>query len=322
MPQQRTSYSKPHLSCEDQVELLASRGLQVENRDEAVKRLSEIGYYRLSGYFYPFREQIPHEQQEYEREYRYSTFVTGSRFSDTLRLYWFDMGLRALVFGATRDLEIYLRAKVSGALAETDPFGYERPGPIDTSTTKRLKNFARWDSSATKSVRQSARTDFMKHFFSKYTQDAPPIWMLIETLDFGGLTSLYSVLNREIQNNIANSFGVVQGSIFENWLQNVRDVRNVTAHHSRLWNARLNFSISNAEHVHADLAHLRSLPKNKIYATLALMQYFFRSADIQPNFKDQVKRHISMFPEPSNGAVSVRRDMGFPAQWESLPLWN
>jgi len=161
----------------------------------------------------------------------------------------------------------------------------------------------------------------MKHFTAKYTQQTPPIWMLVETLDFGGLTSLYSVMNQGLQSQLSSGFGVAQGSLFEDWLQNLRDVRNTAAHHSRLWNARLNFSIGSASRIHPDLKHLQNLPGHKVYSSLALLQYFFRSAGIQSQFPAQVKSLMAKFPSPQNGAVSIEKDMGFPVAWTALPLW-
>lgn len=49
-------YTKPWLSQEQQVDRLASHGVDMEDRDRAGALLKAIGYYRLTGYLYPFRE--------------------------------------------------------------------------------------------------------------------------------------------------------------------------------------------------------------------------------------------------------------------------
>lgn len=46
-------YTKPSLSCADQLNLLKSRGLAVDDDAKALHLLKHIGYYRLSGYWYP-----------------------------------------------------------------------------------------------------------------------------------------------------------------------------------------------------------------------------------------------------------------------------
>ncbi|MGV6827399.1 MAG: Abi family protein, partial [bacterium] len=51
------AYSKPWQSYEEQLDLLISRGLAVTDRPKALEYLQRIGYYRLSGYWFPFRER-------------------------------------------------------------------------------------------------------------------------------------------------------------------------------------------------------------------------------------------------------------------------
>lgn len=49
-------YTKPWLSVEQQIDRLASRGVDVGDRDHAAEVLRAVGYYRLTGYLYPFRQ--------------------------------------------------------------------------------------------------------------------------------------------------------------------------------------------------------------------------------------------------------------------------
>jgi hypothetical protein len=50
---------KAYKTYDEQVDLLASRGMDVGDRDAAIKQLQHINYYRLSGYWYSFRRQGP-----------------------------------------------------------------------------------------------------------------------------------------------------------------------------------------------------------------------------------------------------------------------
>lgn len=319
----KLNYQKQHLSYQDQVLLLKQRGLSIADEAAAQAFLERVGYYRLSAYLYPFRSLIPQgSATPYDFEYRSSSFVAGSKFEDATRLYWFDVGLRDILASALRELELHLRALLAHYVSAQEPFGHNDPAVIDTSTTKRLQNYARWDSAFTKAIRQSGRTDFMKHFTSKYKQPIPPLWMLVETLDFGGLTSLYSVINQQLQNQISNRFGIAQGSLLEDWLQNLREVRNVTAHHGRLWNARLNWKVGNPQLAHADLAHAQHLAAQKVYVSAALLFVLLRSAGIGTAHQEKFTALMKKFPTPANGVVTPQMDMGFPSHWDSLPLWT
>ncbi|HHU7943484.1 TPA: Abi family protein, partial [Escherichia coli] len=49
---------KVHKEYDELVDLLLSRGMDVPDREHAIKKISQVGYYRLSGFWYPCR--IPH----------------------------------------------------------------------------------------------------------------------------------------------------------------------------------------------------------------------------------------------------------------------
>ena len=50
------SYQKPWLTYEEQLEKLKQRGMIITDEAAAVNYLERIGYYRLSAYWFPFRE--------------------------------------------------------------------------------------------------------------------------------------------------------------------------------------------------------------------------------------------------------------------------
>jgi hypothetical protein len=78
-----TVYTKPHLAFADQVGLLKSRGLIIDDEAEAERLLSVIGYYRLSGYWYSFRRPL-------DGALRDDHFLEGTTFAQVVRLYDVD----------------------------------------------------------------------------------------------------------------------------------------------------------------------------------------------------------------------------------------
>ena len=81
-------FSKTYTSPEDLVKLLMSRGLQVSNEAKAAAYLRNIGYFRLSAYFYPFLKK-PKNLHQYKKR---------SSFNKVLKLYRFDRKLRLMMF--------------------------------------------------------------------------------------------------------------------------------------------------------------------------------------------------------------------------------
>jgi abortive infection bacteriophage resistance protein len=92
-------YTKPSLSFGDQVKLLESRGLIINDQERAEHYLSNISYYRLSAYMLPFKE-VGVDQ-----------FKPDVSFSTILDAYVFDRELRLLVFDAIERIEIAFRTQ-------------------------------------------------------------------------------------------------------------------------------------------------------------------------------------------------------------------
>tara|TARA_R110002072_G_scaffold622_8_gene4843 strand:- start:5923 stop:6207 length:285 start_codon:yes stop_codon:yes gene_type:complete len=87
---------KPWQSMFDQLALLKARGLLIDNEPAALNYLSRIGYYRLSGYWYPLREIDATTSLQQNRPVRFDHFVLNSHFEDVVKLYIFDKKLRLL----------------------------------------------------------------------------------------------------------------------------------------------------------------------------------------------------------------------------------
>lgn len=82
------AYDKPWLSVEDQISRLRSHGLVIDDDARAAQVLSSIGYYRLTGYLYPFRVSEPFDDETGRRrirvlsDYRPGTHLTHAEERD------------------------------------------------------------------------------------------------------------------------------------------------------------------------------------------------------------------------------------------------
>lgn len=81
--------TKPSMTLDEHIDLLRRRGMLLE-RSMAARWLTSVGYYRLSGYWYPYRRQVAHGRSD--------DFVEGTRFDDVAALYEFDRKLRTVLF--------------------------------------------------------------------------------------------------------------------------------------------------------------------------------------------------------------------------------
>jgi len=58
----------------------------------------------------------------------------------------------------------------------------------------------------------------------------------MEIIDFGSVTHLFNFLPVATKNTIARNYGVTQDTVFASWLRSFNYMRNLVAHHSRVWN--------------------------------------------------------------------------------------
>lgn len=245
------AYDKPWHSCEDMLAKLRDRGLTITDENKAISYLSRIGYYRLSGYWYAFRELSglcclipkPHGKKTREERITLDQFVTGAKFEDAIHLYVFDKKLRLLVLDALERIEVAFRVEIAHLLGKRDQFAYldkEQFFPkfsqhINPQTG--LTEHHAWLTKQAGLINRS-REKFIEHNKKKHGLPLP-IWIACEVWDFGALSLLYSGMKEEDQDAIAAKFGLSNGRVLAKWLRSLNYLRNVCAHHSRLWNRNI-----------------------------------------------------------------------------------
>jgi len=290
-------YTKPHLTFEQQVDLLVSRGLVVKNRKEAVKALSSISYYRLSGYGLPFQSKKDH-------------YNKGTTIDQVLRLYTFDHQLRVLVFDALEFIEVALRTSLTYYLADVyGPFGY-------TTASNFSSDFKHtpWLADIIEQLKRSKET-FIKHYHSKYTHSTYfPLWMATEVFSFGALSRMYKGLHFRDQKVIAQNFGV-SAPILQSRLHSFVYLRNLCAHHARLWNRELAIS----PQIPAKDITWRTpfvVQNNRIFGLLSIICYCSERFHIKCNLKMKLIKLLDQYPEVPLAP------MGFHESWKTHQIWK
>lgn len=234
---------KPWLSFEEQLQLLQARGLQVENRAAALDYLERLGYYRLSGYWYPLRQIDKMASLAQGKAVRLDSFVPGSRFEDVVRLYVFDKKLRLLALDALERIEMAVRVDVAHLLGQRDPLAHEKSEylhghfakqPITKGSEKGKIPHQIWLGKYQSLLHRARKDPFVAHHLEQY--GSLPIWAAVEVWDFGLLSKLFAGMKHEDQQTIAKTYGAPDGKAFAQWLRSLNFIRNVSAHHSRLWN--------------------------------------------------------------------------------------
>ena len=287
----------PPGNIEEQVKWLGARGLELPDREYASRCLSHIGFHRLSTYWARFMGQG-------------YVFWAGVTFNDVMVRYMFDQRLRSLVLEGTSYIEVSIRTRWTTEVASRSSLGdYGHKDEKLFQPKRHPKNLQRLGEDYNNAYKQG--TPF----------ESATIWEVAEAMPFGQLSMWYqSIKDRQIKRAIAENYGVDQKT-FGSLLIHHSLVRNICAHHGRLWDRHLNSPprISSQLGGNENVAlWFNGDQEHKIYNLLVFMAYLL---DVVTPNGDWAKRLIDLVGRAvTNGVPEV--DMGFPEGWAELEIWR
>ena len=297
-------FTKPSLTIQQQIEKLEGRGMSVPDKVVAEHCFQHISYYRLRAYWLPFEVAA-----EVEGEHK---FADGTKFEDALSLYVFDRQLRLLVMDAIERIEVSLRGAWAYRLAnQYGPHGY-----LDPTLYARSDQFARALNSLLDEIDWSKDT-FIKHYKTKYDDpEHPPVWMVSEILSLGQLSKWFSNLKaRADRQAIAKVYGLDE-KVLTSAAHHLTYVRNICAHHGRLWNKQFTVTMIVPSSPSALKLAMNPGAERKLYNTLAMLGYLM---GIVAPTSDWRQRLRDLLPTCEHAKLEA---MGFPEKWLDLPAWQ
>jgi abortive infection bacteriophage resistance protein len=312
---------KPFLSFAEQLQKLKNRGLAVGSDELALVALQRLNYYRLSGYWYPFRKTNPRGVPGRQDE-----FVPGTSFELILSLYEFDRHLRLLVMDAVERIEIAIRVDIAHRLGRKHPLAHETPSILDGkfTTVKSAKTgkteYEDWSAKLAETIAK-AKDEFVKHHVARYGGKMP-VWVVVELLELRQLSVFFSGMQHSDQSYIAKRYSAAQGNHLAAWLRAITILRNISAHHGRLWNRNITSRPTfppTQQHFHLHHVATNSHAQTRVYGVLSVIQQMLHVAAPDSSWGERLKSHCAAFP--ANPIVSLN-DAGFPNDWDKLSLWN
>lgn len=296
-------YDKPVLSIQEQIDLLTERGLIFEDHVRPKKYLETVGYFRLTGYMFHLQSKDGNHK-----------FIKNTKFEDIILIYQFDKKLRYLLSEYIERIEVAMRSFISNEFSKNYGFFwytnhnlYADKGIHTTITDQVKESFSK------------ASELYLKSFQQKYTSEFfPPSNMAMEILTLGKISRLYSGLKNDIEKqNVAHSFNTLS-HILSSWITYITNVRNICAHHSRLWNKKVTanrFLIPSREKYRFN----GSIPDDfntTVYGIISIIARLLKAINPQNTFISKGKALLHLYP-----GINVA-DMGFPADWKENPAWK
>lgn len=300
--QMLTPYTKPHLPYTEQLDRLIARGLNVSDRPKALFLLENISYYRLSGYWYPLLQDKENH-----------TFYPHATFEQAFQHYCFDKELRKLVMSELEKIEVAVRSKIVYIMSRDYGAFWYQNNSLFIDEDKFNKTLQKMNEEFDRSDEK-----FVKAYKSKYISPAP-CWILLEVASLGTLSQLYANLKPcQAKRDIAAYFGLAD-VVLKSWLHSLLYVRNICAHHARLWNKELQIYPKNPYSPRfqwLSQSSLKSINQKSTYMVLCQIRYMLMIVNPSTSFPEKIVRLFTRFPG-INAA-----EIGFPNNWEGDIFWK
>lgn len=249
---------KPATTIDEQLDLLKTRGLAIQDEDKAREILLDIGYYRLGFYLFPFEKSYPQLRN------RTHEYIDGATFEDAVKLYYFDFDLRLLLTRYLTRIEIAFRTALIYNLSNKyspNSVWFISPSVVSRSYARDFEN-------------KVYTADFKRNpIIQRHHQKNPndrfaPSWKTLEFMTFGAVMKLYEQLKeRDDKILITQKLGIRQVVTFESYMHTIREVRNACAHGHLLYDLRLPRRINRGP------AHITPQESGNIVGALRVIRY-------------------------------------------------
>lgn len=308
--------NKEFKNLNEQIEILRSKGLIINNEEYVKEVLLRENYFFLSGYRYVFMKSLVDKR-----------FVEGVTFEEFYSLFLFDREIRNIMFKNILIVENNIKSIMSYQLSKK--YGYKekeylRPGNF-TNEPLRGKQVNDLIFKMKRQIRINGRQhSATSHYMDNYGYI--PLWVLVKVLSFGIIGELYSILKTEDQLSIAEHYNLDIENLTI-YLSILSNYRNLCAHEDTLYENRtqriindtrfhlqLGVPVTDGEYIYG---------KNDMFALIIIMKSM-----LKPNEFSKMASEISVEIDLLNANVNsipiskIYDKMGFPENWIEIVKIN
>lgn len=324
-------FAKPAITVGEQLQLLKARGLKIQDEVRATHFLEAVSFFRLTPYMRPF--QLAADPKH--------SFRLDTGFRQLSNLYDFDRRLRLLVIDAIERVEVAVRATLSNYLGplygahwylERNLFkdrydharllsSIERKQQKDQQDyQKEVKRTAHLNTERREQLQQKrAQESYARHYTLTYDEPVlMPGWAMLEELTLGELSHLYQGIAKDSDKKKIARELAVSAPLLGSWLHTLTSVRNICAHHARLWNRELGIKPELPKSVGFcwPVYLSKPTPHTRIAVVLAVLHHLMQQVSPNTLWHQRLAEMIEEFPEVS------KRAMGLPEDWLTDPFWQ
>lgn len=306
------SSNKVFKTLDEQVEILRSKGLIIDDIDFAKDILLRENYFFISGYRHIFMTNSKENK-----------FMPGTTFEELYAMFSFDRNMRNILFKHILIIENNIKSLISYELSKKYGFKEKDYLNVDNFTQNPMK--VRQVHDILDKMRRQIRVNGKQHtatlhYLSNYGYI--PLWILVKVLSFGIVSELYTILKEEDELAISSFYGI-DPSTLSIYLSVLSNYRNLCAHEDILYDHKTQRNIpDNKYHFQLDIKKSDDeyiYGKNDLYSVVIILKIMLTDREFR-NLINEISYEIDFL----EGRIKVLKSeqllnkIGFPKNWRDI----
>ena len=259
-------------SIDEQIEILKSKGLVINDLDKTKDILFRENYFFISGYRHMFM-----------RGNKEKGFIEGTTFEELYAVFVFDRKSRNIMFKYILVIENNIKSIISYQLSKKYGFkdkDYLNPKNF-TQDALRVRQVYDVLNKMKRQIRVNGKQHTATlHYISNYGYI--PMWILVKVLSFGLISELYGILKTEDQVTVSEFYDLNTETLGI-YLALLSNFRNLCAHEDILYDHRTQRQIPNTKY-HYELEIPKDeeeykYGKNDLFALIIIFKQMLRDEE-------------------------------------------
>lgn len=304
--------NKTFKTLDEQIEILKSKGLTINDVEKAKTILFRENYFFISGYRHLFMKSFNDKE-----------FIKGTTFAELYATFTFDRNLRNIMFKHLLIIENNIKSIMSYTLSKK--YGYKEKDYMNVKnfTQDKLKSRQVYDviNKMKRQIRVNGRQHAAtSHYISNYGYI--PMWILVKVLSFGIISELYNILKIEDQMTISEFYNI-DFETLSIYLSLLANFRNLCAHEDILYDHRTQRTIPDTKYhyyLNIDMTDDEyNYGKNDLFAIIIIMKQLLTDDEFH-----ELIFEIGYEIDILDGRIDtveldlILNKIGFPSNWREI----
>lgn len=315
---------KEFKTIEEQLDILKSKGMQIDINDEEAANILICGnYYNIiNGY----KDLFLNKDEEQE------TFYEGTTFSEVYALYEFDRQIRTIIFEAILRVENLLRSLISYSFSKKygnnnylkiENFDNLPANSKESNKIKQISHIQGLISELHGVISKAVgKKDYITHYIMTY--GFVPLWVLVNDMSLGQLSKFYSLMKQPERIEVAKHWDDLLHNDLESYIKVLAHFRNLCAHDDRVYNSKTSVLIPNTIY-HSNLNILQNENGNYLngkkdfFSLLITFKVLLSPKEFNTIFNKVNGRIESLSTKINSISIQKIKDsMGLPQNWKLI----